>query len=166
MSPMGETPIYDQVCGERINADVPASGTDPQRSGYHGKHRLLPDTPVAAVFGPPNPGDGLSSNQHRHAWTYPAGLLAANGQQTGTVGEPQATLPPEAHTRQAPRHAASSPPTAAADRNPAVQNAATRNRGVHPEGDGVRQVKRTKPSYTALAGAQFSGFSAGHDACD
>jgi hypothetical protein len=124
MSLMGETPIYDQVWGERINADVPASGTDPQRAGYHGEHRLLPDTPIAAaVCGPPSPGEGLAPHHHRHAGTYPAGLLAANGQQTGTVWEPHAALPPEAHTRQAPRRAASSPSTVAVDRNPVVQDA-------------------------------------------
>jgi hypothetical protein len=51
---MEETPIYDQVRDERINADVPASGAGPQRADDHSKHRLFPDTPVpAAVFGPP-----------------------------------------------------------------------------------------------------------------
>jgi hypothetical protein len=30
---MGQTPIYDQLRGERINADVPATGADPQLVG-------------------------------------------------------------------------------------------------------------------------------------
>jgi hypothetical protein len=66
VSPMGETPIYDQVRGERINADVPASGADSQWVDDHGKHRLLPDAPVpAAVFGPPGLGDDLAPDRHR-----------------------------------------------------------------------------------------------------
>jgi hypothetical protein len=107
---MGETPIYDQVRGERINADVPASGVDPQPASYHGKHRLLADTLVpVTVFGPPGPGAGLGLNQHRRVWTSPAGLPAADEQPAATAWGPRAALPPEAHTRQAPRHAASSP---------------------------------------------------------
>jgi hypothetical protein len=117
VSPMGQTPIYDQVRGERINADVPTSGADPHRADDHGKHRLSPETPVpAAVFGPPSLGDDFAPHRHRRAWTYPAGLPAADGQRSASVGGPRATLPPEAHMRQAPRHAASSPPASAAGR--------------------------------------------------
>jgi hypothetical protein len=124
MSPMGNTPIFDQVCGERINADVLASGADSQWAGYHGRHRLIPDTPVAAaVSGPPGPGDGFAQNHHRRARTYPAGLPAADGQPAATVWGPPVALPPQVHTRQAPRHAASSSPVSAADRNPTAQGA-------------------------------------------
>ncbi|MDQ4033235.1 MAG: hypothetical protein M3332_13625 [Actinomycetota bacterium] len=117
---MGETPIYEQVRGERINADVPASEADPQRADDHGKHRLSPETPMPAeVFGPPGLGDDLVPNRHRRAWADLAGLPAADGQRAATVWGPRAALLPEAHTRQAPRHAASSPPASAAGRNPA-----------------------------------------------
>jgi hypothetical protein len=92
--PMGETPIYDQVRGERINADVPVSGVDPQWAAYHGKHRLRPDTPVPpAVFGPPGPGADLVPDHHRRSWTYPAGLSSADGQPAATVWGPRAAFP-------------------------------------------------------------------------
>src|ERR687893_2059560 len=141
---MGETPIYDQVRGERINADVPASGADPQRAAYHGKHRLRPDTPVPpAVFGPPGPAADLVPGHHRRSWTYPAGLPAADGQPAATVWGPRAALPPEAHTRQAPIHAASRPPSPVADHNPAARGAAAGDRGTHLAGGAAPQVKRT-----------------------
>ena len=165
---MGETPIYEQVRGERINADVPASGSDPQQGDEHGKHRLLPDTPVAAaVFWPPGPGDDLAPNHHRQAWTHPVGLPAANGQRAATVWGPRAVLPPEAHPRPAPRHAASSPPASAAGRNPAERDAAAGDRGAHPEQEGaVQQIKRAETPLAAPVGMQFSRFSAGPNACD
>jgi hypothetical protein len=129
----GGTPIYDQVRGERLNADVPPSGTDPPRADYHGKHRLSPDTPVpAGVLGPPGPGDGFVQNHHRRVWTYPAGLPVPDGQPAATAWGPRAALPPEAHTRQAPRHAASSPPASATDRNPAARGTTAGDRGVRP----------------------------------
>jgi hypothetical protein len=160
---MGETPIYDQVRRERIHVDVPASGADPHRAGYHGKHRMRPDTPVpAVVFGPSGPGDGLAPNYHRREGTYPADRPAADRQQAGTVWGPRATLPPEAHTRQTPRHATSSPPASAADRNPAAQDAAAGDRGAHCAKDGgIRQVQHTEPSLATSTRVRFSWFSAG-----
>jgi hypothetical protein len=91
---MGETPIYDQVRGERINADVPASKADSQPARCHGKHRLLPDTPVpATVAGPPGVGDGLAPNCHRRVWTSPAGPPAANGQPAATAWDRERPCP-------------------------------------------------------------------------
>lgn len=125
----GETPIYDQVRGERINADVPPCEADSPGAGYYGKHLLPPDTPIpAAVFGPPDPKDGLAPDHHRRAWAYPAGWAAADGHPTATVWGPRAALPPEAH----PRHAASSSPASVADRDPVAQGAAAGDRGTHP----------------------------------
>ena len=163
MSAMGETPIYDQVRGERIHADVPASRADPQWAGFPGKHRMRPDTLVpAAVFGPSGPGDGLAPNYHRRAGTYLSGRPAADGQQASRVWGPRATLPPEAHTRQTPRHAVDSPPASAADRNPAARDAAAGDRGDRcAEGGGMRQVQRTEPSLTTSTRVPFSWFSAG-----
>ena len=98
VSPMGQTPIYDQVRGERINADVPASGVDPQRVEDHGRHRLRPDTSVpAAVFGPPGLGDDLAPNRHRRGWTYPAGLPAADRQPAAGVGTASGPSPGSPH---------------------------------------------------------------------
>jgi hypothetical protein len=39
---MGQTPIYDQVRGERINADVPAVGADLQPASNHGNTACFP----------------------------------------------------------------------------------------------------------------------------
>ena len=163
----GGTPIYDQVRGERLNADVPPSGTDPPRADYYGKHRLIHDTPVpAGVLGPPGPGDGFVPNHHRRAWTYPAGLPVPDGQLAAMAWGPRAALPPQTHTRQAPRHAASSPAASAIDRNPAAQGTTAGDRGVQPQAGDARHVKRIEPQLAASAGAQFSWFSASHGVCD
>jgi hypothetical protein len=79
---MGQTPIYDQLRGERINADVPATGADPQLVDHPGKHHLLAVAPgSAAVFGPPGPGTDLNGNRHHLLGTYPAGQPA--GEEAG-----------------------------------------------------------------------------------
>ncbi|MDQ4093762.1 MAG: hypothetical protein M3143_10285 [Actinomycetota bacterium] len=61
---MSQTPIYDQLRGERINADVPATGADPQPVGHPGQHRLSADElgPMAAFARSPGPGPNLTVN--------------------------------------------------------------------------------------------------------
>lgn len=50
---MGQTPIYDQLRGERINADVPALVAVPEIVDRPGKHHQLAIAPGApAMFGP------------------------------------------------------------------------------------------------------------------
>jgi hypothetical protein len=51
-----QTPTYDQLRGERINADVPASKVDPDRLDCHGRHHLQDDAPVAPAVCGPLPG--------------------------------------------------------------------------------------------------------------
>ena len=52
--PVAQTPIYDQLCGERLHAEVSAGGDNPQRLDHPGRHRLADDLAVpAAVFGSP-----------------------------------------------------------------------------------------------------------------
>src|SRR6185312_10457449 len=66
---MGQTPIYDQLRGERINADVPATGTYPtgQPAGEGGR--------AAPVWGP---RAGLSLAVHaRQAPAHAAGSSPA-----------------------------------------------------------------------------------------
>lgn len=61
---MSQTPTYDQVRGERINADIPASEADPHEVDHSGKHRLLADVPLAAVCGSsPGPGTDLAEGR-------------------------------------------------------------------------------------------------------
>lgn len=50
---MSQTPTYDQLRGERINADVPASEADPHQADRFGRHRLVDDALGAAVCGQP-----------------------------------------------------------------------------------------------------------------
>jgi hypothetical protein len=51
---VSQTPIYDQLCGQRLHAEVTAKGADLQRLDHPGSHRRSGDLPVpAAVFGPP-----------------------------------------------------------------------------------------------------------------
>jgi hypothetical protein len=61
---MSQTPIYDQLRGERINADVPTPGVDPQPVDHTGQDRVPADaTSAAAVFArPPWPGANLAAN--------------------------------------------------------------------------------------------------------
>jgi hypothetical protein len=46
---MGQTPVYDQLRGERINADVPATGADPTLVDRPGQHHLLAVAPGPAA---------------------------------------------------------------------------------------------------------------------
>ncbi len=159
---MGQVPIYDQLRGERINADVPASETDLQRVERPGKHRLLADAPsAAAVFGPPGPGADIAANQRHHVWTYPVDQPVGDGQQGPAVREPLAAPFPEAHARRAPTHAKSSP-APAAGHSPVPQGAAADDRGAHrKEAMGPRQGERTDPRAASPAGAEFSWFGVG-----
>ncbi|MGH3788634.1 MAG: hypothetical protein ACRDRG_19275 [Pseudonocardiaceae bacterium] len=50
---MSHSPIYDQLRGEHINADVPASEAEAQPGDSPGKHRLLPGGPGPATFARP-----------------------------------------------------------------------------------------------------------------
>ncbi|MGH3751858.1 MAG: hypothetical protein ACRDRP_04020 [Pseudonocardiaceae bacterium] len=51
---MSQTPIYDQLRGERITADVPATGAELQQADHPGKHRFRTGQsgPAAALWGP------------------------------------------------------------------------------------------------------------------
>jgi hypothetical protein len=144
---MGQTPIYDQLRGERINADIPATAAVPQLLDHPGRHHLLAVAPgPAAVFGPRRPGTDLNENRHHPLGTYPAGH-------------------PAIHARQAPAHAASSSPALPAANDSAGQGAATGNHGGHrAEGDGPRQVQHTEPRPATPAVAQFPWFNVDHDA--
>ncbi len=109
--PMRPTPIYEQLRGERINADVPSSEIGPSRVGRSGRHRRVPETTGSvAVCRPPQSGADLVVDQH--AVAERADRPPGGPQRTAAVQRPQATVPRPAHARPAPAHAASSPPTA------------------------------------------------------
>jgi hypothetical protein len=164
---MGRTPIYDQLRGERINADVPAAEADPQVVGRRGRHHVLVVAPgPAAVVGPPGPSTGLDGNRHHLLETYPAVQPAGDGGRAVAVWGPRAARSLAAHVRQAPAHAASSSPAqSSANHNPTAQGTAAGDHGAQWEqGDGPRPVQHTEPRPATPADAQFSWFDADHDA--
>jgi hypothetical protein len=61
---MSQTPIYDRLRGERINADVTIPEVDPQKIDHTGQDRVPADaTSAAAVFArSPWPGANFAAN--------------------------------------------------------------------------------------------------------
>jgi hypothetical protein len=53
---VSQTPTYDQLCGERINADVPAGEADPHPVGRPGRHRIRDGMPAGSAVSDPDPG--------------------------------------------------------------------------------------------------------------
>lgn len=90
--PVSQTPIYDQLRGEHINVDVPASGADPQNIGQSEQNDLFIDaSSVTAVFPrPPGPGADLSANLLHPLRAYPASQPTDDGQ--GTAMERRGAL--------------------------------------------------------------------------
>lgn len=167
--PMDRTPIYDQLRGERINADVPAVEADPQVVGRRGRHHVLVVAPgPTAVFGPPGPRTGLEGNRHHLLETYSAVQPAGDGGRAVAVWGPRAALSLAAHGRQAPAHAASSSRALpGASHNPAAQGAAAGDHVAHwGEGGGPRPVQHTELRTVTLADAQFRWFDVDHDTGD
>jgi hypothetical protein len=64
---VSHTPTYDQLRGERLDADVPASEADPTQVDPPGKHRLRDDAPAAAAVGGFSPGPGADLPQ---GWSW------------------------------------------------------------------------------------------------
>jgi hypothetical protein len=164
---MGPTPIYDQLRGERINADIPATAAVPQLVDQPGKHHLpaVASGPVS-VFGPsPGPGTDLDGNRQHLPVTYPTAQPVGDGRPVPARG-PRAGLAMEVHARQTPPHAASSSPALpGANHDPAGQGAATGEQSGHRgEKGGPRQVQHTEPRPATPAVAQFPWFDVDHDA--
>jgi hypothetical protein len=166
--PMGQTPIYDQLRGERINADVPATGADPQLVGRPGEQAVLAVAPVpAAVFGP-GPATDLDANQHHLVPTYPVGQPAGDGQRAVAVWGPRAGRSLVAPVRQAPAHAASSSPALpGSSRHSAARGKVADGHGAHRRhGGGPRPDQRSEPRPATPADAPFRWFDVDHDGGD
>lgn len=128
---VSQTPTYDQLRGERINADVPASEADPHQVDHPGKHRLRDDAPAAAAVGgsSPVPGADLAEgwpwfgtreparagsanapgSAHLLAATHRGGQAPAADQQAGCGQQPseqvpRMLVPPPAHARDRQQH--------------------------------------------------------------
>jgi len=73
---VGHTPIYDQLRGERINADVPSNDVDLPRDASSSSHHREPAVPSAArLLRPVGPGMEDVAGHHRRAAAYPAAGL-------------------------------------------------------------------------------------------
>ncbi|HEX6404744.1 MAG TPA: hypothetical protein VF003_16540 [Pseudonocardiaceae bacterium] len=124
---MSDTPIYDQLRGERINADVPADSTDRQRVGHHGHHRA----PAAAMGGPAVPGRPAApgfdpvANQHYSADVEQAvqAALSAARRARFTAGT-RAARRPATHARHQAAHPAGGSPAPAEGRSCAARDPA------------------------------------------
>ena len=92
---MGETPIYDQLRGEWINADVSLSAVRAHHLGHTDRHFLGEGLPSAAeVVG-----------QRRRGWAFPAAGLTGDEPGTDSGEAASAAVSTEAGVRTAPRHA-------------------------------------------------------------
>lgn len=111
---MGQTPIYDWLRGERINAEVPSSYAD--QHGHSGRHCLdHMSRAVAVVVGPSAPGArGLTGHLWR-GWTYPEALRAGDELGAGRAWEPGAVIASEVRAGAAPQRAGHSSVGAADD---------------------------------------------------
>lgn len=100
---VNQMPIYDQLRGERINADVPASRSsdaDQLPVDHCGKHHLLADPPVpAAVFGPGPRADPAPRLPDPVA-ASPTGQSASDRQRSAAQWGPRAAAPREIYARQ------------------------------------------------------------------
>jgi hypothetical protein len=156
--PMGRTPIYDQLRGERINTDVPAAEAGPQVGGRRGRHHVLVVAPgPAAVAGPPGPSTGLEGTDTiswRRPRRFSPQVTGTRGRGGGTASSSFAGSPRAASTgtrrQQLP----------GASHNTAAQGTAAGDHGAH-WGQGVdrdRHRTHTEPRTAAPADAQFSWF--------
>jgi len=142
--PVSQTPIYDQLRGERINADVPVPGTGPQRVGYTGQHRR-PDgaAGTGTVLGRPRGAGAELAASQRHPAVVEAAAWGA-----------QVTPPPAAHARPEQAQAGSGLPAPGAGDSSPAQSAAD-GRGVHPgERDRPPPGDRTEPRFAVPVGVQ------------
>lgn len=116
--PVRKTPIYEQLRGERINAEVPPSEAALPGIGRPGRHRLVRDTTGPGwVCGPPGPATDLVAHQHLDPGIVDQ--LAGGPQRNSGLLGPRATLVRPAHARQRWAHEASSLRTATGAYDPA-----------------------------------------------
>lgn len=59
---VSQTPTYDQLRGERINADVPAGEADPHPAHRTGRHRIRDDMPAGSAVSDLGPGGDPTAN--------------------------------------------------------------------------------------------------------
>jgi hypothetical protein len=101
--PVCETPIYDQLRDEGINAEVVPSQSAPPRESHPRRHHRLADTtdPVAVCA---LPGPATDPVAHQHPVPGRADQPPSATQRTATVRGLQATLPHPTHARPTRAH--------------------------------------------------------------
>jgi hypothetical protein len=122
---VSDTPIYDQLWGERLNADVPAA--DPQQVGYQGQHRR----PAAASRAPAAHGhlaasgsDPVASQSSSAAVEQAVQAALAAARRARLTAETRAVRRPANQARHRGAHAASGPATPADGRSAPAREAA------------------------------------------
>jgi hypothetical protein len=184
VSPVTPTPIYDQLRGERINAEVPATRADPHRLDHPDGHRLAPTVPTApavAFSRSPLAGTDRATSWSWFTATTPAAQPAINptapaepgretpphkrthstsqptgrDQETSVTWGPRAVPPPAVHARHQRAQPASGPPEPGAGQHPAAPGAAAAGHEVgRGAGQGPRQTDRTESRSAASVGSQ------------
>ena len=153
--PVGQTPIYEQLRGELINADVPPSPGD--QHVHSGRHRLDEQRPgaVAVVGRPSGPEAGGVTGHHRRMGTSPGARLAGDQQEAGRAWGPRAAVPWEAPAQAAPRDAGQLSAGPAGDPSAgAVGGHALGHQAV----GAARAEQRTEPGPAAARRVVFSWF--------
>lgn len=107
VSPVSQTPIYDQVRDQQITGNAQAAGADPQRISRSGRHRL-PDSAAGGVA--TTSGDTQPIVDTRlPVWAAPPGPPPDSEQGVAAAqGLPAAVAPP-AHAQQAQAQRGSDP---------------------------------------------------------
>ena len=150
---MRETPIYEQLRGEAITADVASHEAASAQGGRSGRRRQLSDvTDLVARWAPPRPDADLGG--HQHPVSGRADQPSGATQRAAAVWRLRATLPRPAHARP-PRTPATSSPLTATSAHSLAPDGLARNR----KSDRVRTDASTIPlpprHTTSFAGSQL-----------
>ena len=122
---MSQTPIYDQLCSERINTDVSARHRD-QNSPTHLDRHQQATAPSAARRGATLAGQDRSRVVPPLAGVIPSPIsLSANDLDADPPAQRAAAMPPEQHARTTPRHHGHLSITAASHPPPTTAGAST-----------------------------------------
>jgi hypothetical protein len=165
VSPVYPTPIYDQLRGERINAEIPASDPTAAESTFRRSPRAATGrTPSWSWFTAPDPAVQPAINTTGSADPLreapPRGQTHSTSQPTGRDhGTSSATwgpraVPPPAHARHERVPPASGAPRPAAGHSPAAPGAAAAGHDAHRgPGQRPRQAGRAESRSAAPVGA-------------
>lgn len=155
---MGQTPIYDWLRGERINADVPPSRVD--QHGHSGRHCLDEHMlgAVAVVVRPSGPAaDGLTGHLRR-GWIYADARRAGEELGVGWARALGATIASEAPARATPPQAGHPSADAADDLLAVPATVVGDKAGGHRAVAAARPEEGTTPCPAAEGEAVFSWF--------